>query len=763
MDRFLLSAGEAFVAGVPVTWPKVDAVPAQLPTYPFQHQRYWIEQRRDTRQDPVDAAFWDVIEKGDLDGFARTLRLDDEAPLRAVLPALASWRRTRRERSAVDALRYAISWERVPSVPAAPALAGRWLVVVPESHSQDDTVAACVAALKRYGATPDIRYVDPADPDRDMLAQSLAAEPAGVLSLLALDERPGPEGVPGGLAGMLTLVQTMAAAGVRVPLWSATFGAVSVGQDDPLRRPVHAQTWGLGRVAALEHPGLWGGLVDLPEAMDETACARLCAVLSGLGDEDQVAVRPDGVFARRLLRAPLGDTRAYGELRLRGTALLVGGTGSLAPYLARWLAERGSEHVVLVSRRGPAAPGAEELVRELESLGTRATAVACDVADRAAVADLLARLRAEGEVVRTVLHAPTAARLAPLATSTVGEFGTAMAAKVLGVQHLDELLDPAELDHFVCFSSVAGVWGSGDHGAYAVANAYLDAFAQHSRGRGRRITSVAWGVWHSERMSPEVDEEQLRRQGLPFLDPGRALTALEAILAGDETFVTVADVDWKVFAPVFASARPRPLLAGIEEARAVLDGTSEPAQQPAPSESWTERLAGLSPAEQEAALLELVTTQVAAVLGHASPDAITADRPFKDLGFESLSAVDLRNRLNAATGLRLPVTLVFDHPNPAALARHLRAELVHDDAPSIYDELDRIEAAIAELPADGPERAQVRRRLAALAARLGGDDQTVSAGTRAEGTGGPEEEYDDLDTATDEEIFDLIDRELGAS
>ncbi|WP_433498684.1 type I polyketide synthase [Sphaerimonospora sp. CA-214678] len=778
LERVLLSAGEAFVAGVPVTWPEIDATPAELPTYPFQHERYWIEQRRNTRQDPVDAEFWDVIEKGDLDGFARALRLDGEAPLRTVLPALADWRRTRREWSAGDALRYTISWEPV-AVPAAPVPAGRWLIVAPESRLQDDVVAACVSALKRHGAIPETVPVDPAAPDRDELAHALASEPAGVLSLLALDGRPGPEGVPGGVAATLALIQTMAAADARVPLWSATFGAVSVGAEDPLRRPVDAQIWGLGRVAALEHPGLWGGLVDLPESLDDAACARLCAVLAGLGgpagsgEEDQVAVRPHGVFVRRLVRAPLGGVRPYGEPRLRGTALLVGGTGSLAPYLARWLAERGSEHIVLVGRRGPAAPGAEELVREIEGLGARATAVACDVADRAAVADLLARLRAEGEIVRTVLHAPTAARLAPLAAATVGEFGTAMAAKVLGADHLDELLDPAELDHFVCFSSVAGVWGSGDHGAYAVANAYLDAFAQHRRAQGRPVTSVAWGVWNSERMSPEVDEAHLRRQGLPFLDPDRALTALEAIIAGDETFVTVADVDWKIFTPVFASARPRPLLAGIEEARAAMDATGESPEssgrsRPSRGSSWAERLTGLPPAEQEAALLELVTAQVAAVLGHASPDAVTADRPFKELGFESLSAVDLRNRLGAALGLRLPVTLVFDHPNPAELARHLRAELVGDDEISVHAELDRIEAAIAVLSADGPERAQVRRRLAALAARLGGDGPAVPAGTpletRTEGVGesAPEEDYDDLETASDEEIFDLIDREFGA-
>ncbi|WP_345600223.1 type I polyketide synthase [Thermocatellispora tengchongensis] len=765
LDRFLLSVGEAFVNGVKITWPQVQATPAELPTYPFQHQRYWLAQRSRTRRDPVDAAFWDVVESGDLDRFARTFQVDGDAPLRSVLPALAGWRKGRRERAVVDGLRYTISWEPV-AAPEAPVPAGRWLVVVPEGHAEDDAVAACVKALERHGAVPVTVVVDPGAPGRDVLAHRLASEPAGVLSLLALDERPGPEGVPGGVAGTLALVRAMVEAGARAPLWSVTRGAVSTGPDDPLRRPAHAQVWGLGRVVALEHPGLWGGLVDLPESLDDATGARVCAVLAGLGEEDQVAVRPSGVFARRLVRAPLGDAGPAGEPRLRGTALLVGGTGALAPYLARWLARRGAEHVVLVSRRGPAAPGADELVRELADLGTPATAVACDVADREAVAGMLERLREQGHTVRTVVHAATAARLAPLATATLAEFGAAMAAKVSGVRHLDELLDPARLDHFICFSSVAGVWGSGDHGAYAVANAYLDAFAEHRRSRGRPATSIAWGVWESERMSPEVDEAHLRRQGLPFLDPERALAALDAVVAADETFVTVADVDWKVFAPVFASARSRPLLAGIEEVRGILDAPPEPGE----GSSWAGRLAGLPPAEQEQALLELVTGQVAAVLGHASPDAVAADRPFKDLGFESLSAVDLRNRLNAATGLRLPVTLVFDHPTPAALARHLRAELAGGEEPSVQAELDRLEAAVAALPPDGPERGLVHQRLAALAARLAGPGGHVNGNGAANGSGpghAPqyertyESEYDDLRGATDEEIFDLIDREFG--
>jgi len=721
---------------VAVEWPGVRGAAVDVPTYPFQRRRYWLEP---TREDHADTELWRAVEGGDLDGLTRRLHLDGDPPLSSVLPALASWRDRHHARSVLDRWRYRVTWQHAESPP--PALSGSWLVVVPESHTGDATVEAVTRALKRCGALPMTRV----SPDRAALTAALAAEPAGVLSLLALDERAGQDGVPGGAVATLELIQTMAAAGSRAPLWSLTSGAVAAGPDDTVRNPAQATVWGLGRVAALEHPELWGGLVDLPEDPDEVAYARVCAVLAGLGEEDQAAVRSTGVYVRRLIRAPLAGSPAA-EVRLRGTALLIGGSGSIAPYVARWLARQGAEHVVLVSRRGPDAPGVAQLVAELTEMGTRASAVACDVTHRDEVAGLLARLDADGQTVRTVVHAATATRLAPLADVTAAELGTVAAAKIRGTRHLDELLDPGQLDHFICFSSVAGLWGSGDHAAYAVGNAYLDAFAEHRRARGRATTSIAWGIWASERMPEEVDEAHLRRQGLPTLPPELALTALARILTEDETCVTVANVDWAVFAPVFASARSRPLLAAIEEACA--DGDVRAA--PSTRESWGDRLARSLPAKREAEVLALVTEHVAAVLGHATRDTIDAERPFKDLGLGSLSAVDLRNRLGAATGLKLPVTLVFDHPSPAALARYLCTEL---EGPStVFDDLDRLEAAVAAMPADGPDRDHVQRRLAALAARLGG-------ATQDEVTSVPVD--DDLDSATDVEIFDLIDRELG--
>ena len=449
---------------------------------------------------------------------------------------------------------------------------------------------------------------------------------------------------------------------MRAPLWVLTQGAAG----DPVASPVQAMAWGLGRVAGLEHPDRWGGLVDLPPAWDEKAADRLCAVLAG-GGEDQVAIRPGGVLTRRLVRA--GARRADRPRWVpRGTVLVTGATGAIGPYLARWVAGQGAPRVVLASRSGPA--GAAAQAAEVAQAGAAVTVVACDITERAALRALLDWLAASGPKLSAVLHAAVGGELEPLTELGVPGLAVGLAAKATGAAVLDELTSGLDLDAFVLFSSIAGVWGSSVHGTYAAGNAYLDALASHRRSRGLPATSVAWGVWDAGWVRGEG--HALRRQGLRFLDPARALAALGQVLAGDETFAVVADVDWARFAPVFRAARPWPLLDEIPEVRAL---GAVPAEAAAGGE-LAGRLAGLPAAERQRVVLELVRGCAAAVLGHGSAEAVEAGRAFRDLGFDSLTAVELRDRLNAATGLALPSTVVFDYPDTAGLAGELTRRLL---------------------------------------------------------------------------------------
>ncbi|MEU5599525.1 SDR family NAD(P)-dependent oxidoreductase, partial [Streptomyces sp. NPDC020298] len=720
LARFLTSAAELHTQGAPIDWTAffTPYQPKQvdLPTYAFQRKRFWLE---DTApeitasaevsggSDAVDARFWAAVEREDWQTLVGALDTDPDVPLGVVLPALAEWRRERRREATVDSWRYGLDWRPVsePGTPAA--LSGTWLVVTPEGYVHDPSVATARAALVARGAQILSVVVSATDAERGLYAATLAEiletaegqSPAGVLSFLALDERPhaAHPSMVSGVAATLALVQALGDVELDIPLWLATRGAVATGGTDRVTSPLQAQVWGLGRVVALEQPRRWGGLVDLPESLDERAQARLAAVLAGLDGEDQVAVRASGVLARRLVRTPgpaVDDSLAPGGTwRSRGTAVVTGGTGALGPLIARWLADSGTEHVVLTSRRGPAAPGMAELQTELADRGSRLTVAACDAADRDQIAALLAGLKADGETVRTVIHAAAFIELASLAESGLGEFADVLAAKVNGARYFDELLDDADLDAFVLFSSIAGVWGSGDHGAYAASNAYLDALAEQRRARGLKAASIAWGVWNvwdPDRLPDGVKPEQLQARGLPFIDPATAFVAMRQVIERDETFVAVADVDWDRFVPVFTSAGPRPLLTGVPEARQILEAAVRPAQQAglptaeraeSPASPLAQRLAALAtPAERDRALLDLVRAQAAAVLGHASADEIQPGRAFRELGFESLTSVELRNRLNTATGLRLPATLLFDHPTPSALAALLRDELLGSQA-----------------------------------------------------------------------------------
>ncbi|MEU4777239.1 type I polyketide synthase [Micromonospora sp. NPDC023633] len=696
--RTLLTAlAHLHVAGTAVRWTELCADRpgrlVDLPTYPFERQHYWVP-----AEAPVDAAttagaslldgrFWEAVERGDLDALRETLAVDDGATsdsLRTLLPVLAGWRRQRQEHSVLDGWRYRADWQ-VTAEPAPGGLAGLWLLAVPAGLDGDDpAVRAVHAALAGAGADVVPLPVD-SEPDRAGLAATLAgtnSDLAGVVSLLAW-EPPAPDvAVLPGLAATLALAQALGDAGTGAPLWLVTRGAVTAASYDRLADPAQAALWGLGRVVSVEAPHRWGGLVDLPTHLDARAAARLAAVLADSAGEDQLAVRGSGVFARRLVRAGLADRPPVRPFTPTGTALVTGGTGGLGARAARWLAAAGAEHVVLVSRRGPAAPGAAELEAELTGLGARVTVAACDVGDRDALAALLDRVEADGPPVRVVVHTAGTAQTTPLMAVTPAELAEVTAGKTAGATHLHDVLADRELDAFVVYSSIAATWGSAGQAGYAAGNAYLDALVERRRADGLAGTAIAWGPWADGGMTGQESEQKLHRRGIPAMDPAVAMSALRQALDHDDVTVTVADVDWTRFAPAYASARQRPLLEGVPEAKAALDGGAPVDDgDDGPAATLRRRLVGLTPARREEAVADLVRELAADVLGHdGGAAAVPATTAFRDLGFDSLTAVELRNRLAAATGQALPTTLVFDHPTPVVLARFLLVGLFGADA-----------------------------------------------------------------------------------
>ncbi|CUU56120.1 Phosphopantetheine attachment site [Parafrankia irregularis] len=765
----------AHVHGVDIDWASffagTRARRVDLPTYAFQRRRYWLT------PSPV------IADSADSGGLA-----DETAG------------------SGADDLTYRIAWTPV-TVPTAPVLSGTWIVAIPPLPEAARLADECAQVLELRGARVVRLAVDGSDTDRGRLAGRLAAltgthqpipdDIRGVLSLASMDTTAlGTHPVlPTGLALTVALLQALGDVGVSAPLWCATSGAVSTGAGDPpsgqAQVLAQAQVWGLGRVAALEMPGRWGGLVDLPGALGPRAAEGLAAVLTGICGEDQVALRPAGLFARRIVRARGGPGAVTdgSRWRPRGTVLITGGTGALGSEVARWCAAEGARRLVLTSRRGLAAPGAAELAAELTRLGAEVTVAACDVTDRDALAEIIATVPAD-QPLTAVVHAAGSGDGAVLERTTPAELAAVVAAKTTGAAHLDDLLAGQPLDAFVLFSSVAGIWGNPGQSAYAGANAWLDALAERRGARGLPATSVAWGPWAGAGMAddPRV-RERTERHGLPPLAPEVALRALAQVVGRAEPGVVVARVDWERFVAAFppdrttrfvdeipaaraAAARGRDgrsriagegpddlLAAGLSSAGLPSAGLASPR-----SVGLRDRLASVPASGRHRLLLGLVRSEVAAVLGHASPEDIPADRAFTDLGFDSLTSVETRNRLAQATGEQLPAVVVFDHPTPDALARHLLTLLSPEESglgtsgpEPILATLDRLEASMLAGSPDEQARAALETRLRAMLRTLRGQAPAGGDGPAADTA------TEDLGAATDEEMFDLLGREFGIS
>jgi NAD(P)-dependent dehydrogenase (short-subunit alcohol dehydrogenase family)/acyl carrier protein len=459
--------------------------------------------------------------------------------------------------------------------------------------------------------------------------------------------------------------------------------------------------------------------------------------------EPELAVRDGRLLAPRLVPAAAVEPVAWDS---GDTVLVTGGTGGLGALIAEHLVrDHGVRKLVLISRRGPQAPGAEALRERLAEAGAEVRIEACDVTDRDVLAGLL-------DGVTGVVHAAGVAGNALVADLTPEKLRQVMAPKVDAGWHLHELTADRPLKAFVVLSSAGGLVLAAGQGNYAAANVFLDALAHHRRHRGLAGTSLAYGLWEvNTGLGGDLtasDLERMRRLGLPALAVEDGLALFDAGLASGRANLVPMHVDPVALGrraddvPALLrdlARRPRPARREVAGGRPV-SGTADLA----------ERLTGLSTEDRESLVLRLVRTHVATVLGHAGLDTVEVDRPFKDLGFDSLTAIELRNALNNATGRKLPATLIFDHPTPRAVTAELLTMLAPAAAPqaTALDDLARLEALLDSTPPTADEQARIAARLRSLAARL---------------TGGTDpEDADGLSAASAAELFDILDAELGA-
>ncbi|MFH8447551.1 type I polyketide synthase, partial [Streptomyces sp. NPDC018026] len=467
-----------------------------------------------------------------------------------------------------------------------------------------------------------------------------------------------------------------------------TRGAVATEGED-VTDLAAAAVWGLTRAAQLAHPDrIVLADLDTEAADDDPATAALLAGLVASA-EAQIAVRDGALRAARLARVPVavGDgtaraTRFDGE----GPVLITGAGGMLGRLFSHHLVTRyGVRDLLLTSRRGDAAPELTRLRDELDELGARVEIAACDMADREAVASLLKGRRLSG-----VVHLAGVLDDAALASLTPERMATVLRPKVDAALNLHTLTEDMDLSAFVMFSSAAGTLGNAGQGNYAAANAFLDALAQHRRARGLAGQSLAWGLWGGDAgMAGELSEADRRRMagvGIGALSPEQGLALFDTAVSMDRAALVPISLDTGVLreAGDQLPAVYRNLVRGPVR-RSVAAGSSAAEGAGA---GLRERLATLTPEGRVAELLDVVRAQAATVLGHASPAEVEPDRAFKDLGFDSLSAVEFRNQVNSATGLRLPATLVFDYPNARVLAERLHEELAPAQAAGDAEEAE---------------------------------------------------------------------------
>ncbi len=513
---------------------------------------------------------------------------------------------------------------------------------------------------------------------------------------------------------------------------------------------------------AAAHPGVTYRAFDLIEAGPERIGAMLGELLQLFATG---ALQPLPLIAWDIRRAPeafrfMSQARHVGKnvltlppapLDAEGTVLLTGGTGALGALTARRLVtHHGARRLLLASRRGHEAPGAVELAAELEALGAAVTIAACDVSERESLRALLDSIAPE-HPLSAVVHTAGVLDDGVIGALSAQSVRRVLAPKADAAWHLHELTRDMDLSMFMLFSSAAGVLGGAGQGNYAAANALLDALAVHRRALGLPAVSLAWGLWEQAGGMggglSEIDSSRMARAGVRALSSEHALGLFDVAVGADEALMLPLALDQRALRAQASGGMLTPLLG--ELVRVPARHVSEQREV-----SLAARLSGVPETEREERLRELVSAEVAAVLGRASGETIEVQRTFKELGFDSLTAVELRNRLGAATGLRLSTTIVFDYPTIAAVAEHLLREVTLEQTTAVGDaELDRLERALSSIAPDSGQRERLEGRLESLLAgvrRLRRDDDAVAV-------------VEEIHAASDDELFRYLDEKAYAA
>ena len=603
-----------------------------LPPYPFEHRPYWFTERTRTPARPAG-------------------------------------------RSVAD-LRYQVRWQNAPARAADGGAA--WLLIADDA----EILAPLSEALSAGGHRYRVLELPATDADEARLAEQLRAaahDGPGLRILQVAAVQGGRESMSSllrmqhrVLGGTQRVFRAAAAAGARTPIWVVTRAAQHIADGDRVA-PEQSALWGFCRSAALEYPQVWGGLADL--SGDEAAdwAALLTHIAAAPAGEDQIAVRNGTAHVPRLERRTGRPDPAALPVRSDATYLVTGGLGAIGLEIAGYLAARGAGAVVLTSRGDPD----EQTLARIDALrgDCEVRVVTADVADPHQVARLLAGIQADLPPLAGVVHAAGANSTTPLAELDGPEVDRVFSGKVWGAWYLGEAVAGRELDFFLSTSSISAVWGSYGQSAYSAANAFLDGMTWRLREAGVPAFSVNFGPWSAgdgAGMAGAQARAQLQRRGIGVLPAADALAGLADAVASGTTESVLARMDWPVFLPIYLQAGPRALLSEV--------AGEVPGSAAAPAGTGTStRLVGqltAAPARQRRKLLLDFLRGTVAEVTRVDAAEIRDEAGFFDLGMDSLMAVELRRRLEAAVGRELPATLAMDHPRLTDVADYLLRDVL---------------------------------------------------------------------------------------
>ncbi len=673
--EILHSLAQLYVQGVQVNWKAFDKDYARrrltgLPTYPFQRERFWVEPRPTRSLDPSRSSLSPVsqlLDQGDAVQLAELLEGNGSLSVTEALQQLIQRHQQALAQESLRDVLYDIQWRPhslSSSANASATRSGHWLLI-------GEGADLLASLLQHAGQTCTVLETLPADPVP--LLQNTSSPWVGIVYRVPASADPlESESLS---LHLLLFLQTLLKPGTTASsprIWLITTGAMTYAQESPSL--AQSTFWGMGKVVSLEYADHWGGLIDLDPLVpvDEQVEILLPRLLHP-DAEDQVAIREGQCYVPRLV-ATKPPTSSSPQLDSNGCYLITGGLGSLGLKVARWLVDQGARHLLLLSRQG-LTPETQPAVTALEATGVEVTAMAADVTDLAQMQQVWQQMHSAGIPLKGVVHAAGVEGFAPLTEITPEQWQSVLRPKVQGGWILHQLSLQENLDFFVCFSSIASVWGSQGQAHYAAANQFLDSLVQYRRAQGLPGLAINWGPWAGGGMVTAEAQKWLSQAGVQALDPDLALAALGLFLTSDRTQVTVSRNAWSRFKTLYAARRPRPFLDLIPIPAAEVEIKVKPEASGSQSD-LVARLLAQPESERMSSLQTAIAEQLRPVLGLKSTQSLDPQTGFFELGLDSLMAVEFRNRLEKALQVKLPASLAFDLPNLQRLTQYLATEVL---------------------------------------------------------------------------------------